>query len=666
MKNWLKVFLLYFVLGLLVYFNSLNNKFLIDDYVFLGNTVMCDTKYILSQWNPYREQSLGVLDSHERLEYYRPMAHMVLDFSYANFKNDYWKYHLLNLILFVFASSLIFLLIQKLTGNYNLALLTGIFYLVHPINGIIVDYISANAFAFQIIFTVGAILLLLESLERENNAVLYSLSLLSCFFSLFWNESGVMTPFYVLAAILFFRKDALREKALSCFPYFLIVFIYIVFRFFFISLNDLILKQIALQHMNSWEYVANLFRVFSWYISQLFYPTGIVMQWATPITHEHIFVYALGGVLFILLFLLIYMKFNQERILQMAIVWIVIGFAPVCLAAFKTPGHGAQIEPHWFIISSIGFFILASYCCLLVLKRMKILGWLSVFILIVSWGIISHANNLLWADQKTYALYWAQQVPDFKTTYYYLGDAYQKEGDLKTSEKYYRMALAGDSSDIDIYTNLAVANQAQGRFKDAERNYKMALKLYPYSAGTLYDLGYLYLVEGQLDKAQENFDRSLLLNPLLLEPRRGLASILIKHAQYQKAVDLCFKDLEIVKDDRKTLLMLLDIFIQEKDLVRLKQYAARYIDVESDPVVITQVGVSLAQNNLPGIALDCFEKALRLDPNYKEAYLDAGVLFYNLAKYDEAIHLWKSGLSIDPFDQRFKKNIAKLEGLKSK
>ena len=211
MQDWFKVFVLFFMFGLLVFFNSLNNKFLIDDYVFLNNPVMSGTKFISSQWDPFREEVLGVVDMHESLGYYRPTTHIVYDFCYAVFKNNYWKYHLLNIFLFVFASSLVYSLIERLTGNRHLALLTGLFYLIHPINGIIVNYVSAGVFAFQVIFTLGTILLLLVSLERKKDRVLYALSLLFSFLSLFWNESGIMTPFYVGAVILLFRKETFKE-----------------------------------------------------------------------------------------------------------------------------------------------------------------------------------------------------------------------------------------------------------------------------------------------------------------------------------------------------------------------------------------------------------------------------------------------------------------------
>ena len=151
---------------------------------------------------------------------------MLYDFCYTVFKNNFWQYHLLNLFLFVLASSFIYLLIEKITGNDNLAFLTSIFYLIHPINGIVVNYISASVFAFQVIFMLGTILLLWESLERKNNRTLYFLSLLFSFLSLFWHESGIMAPFYVSAVILLFRKTHIKQKSFSFSLFFNPFFLY--------------------------------------------------------------------------------------------------------------------------------------------------------------------------------------------------------------------------------------------------------------------------------------------------------------------------------------------------------------------------------------------------------------------------------------------------------
>jgi tetratricopeptide (TPR) repeat protein len=657
---------MFFILGFLVYGNSLNNKFLMDDNFFLNNPVFSSTKFILSQWNPYREQALGVVDSHEIQSYYRPMQHMVLDLCYATFKNNYWQYHFLNFFLFVLASSLIYLFIERVTGNYIFAFLAGFFYLIHPINGIIVNYISASVFPFQIIFMLGSILLLWESLERNNNRLLYALSLLFSFLSIFWHETGIMAPFYVSAVVLLLRKGSFKEKAVYLFPYFLIVFCYIVFRFFFLSINDLILKRIALFHMTGWEYLAALFQIFAWYISKLFYPQGIVMMWAAPILHDHIIWYVLGACLLLMLFLLLFVRFTKEKILQMAIVWIVIGFIPVCLAAFRTPELGALIESHWFVFSSIGFFILASYFCMIILNQTKSGGVVLLFILIFTCGTVSRAYNQLWADPKTYALYWSQQAPDLNFVDFYLAYAYKEEGSFKESMKYYRMALSGTPLDFGIYNNLGEIDYLDGHLKEAELNYKRALRFYPHSSGVYNNLGQLYLTQGQWKKADVFLRQALFYNPLLLQPRKGLARIFLDHSDYQKAIDQCLMNLNIKSDDQDTLSILIYVYAQKKDFVSMKKYAYKILNDQTDPSVLIKLAIVMEESNEPEIALDCLKKVIKLAPDYKDAYLESGKLLEKLGKYDEAIRIWNIGSSIDPSDQRFKQDIVKAIKLKSK
>jgi hypothetical protein len=72
MQNWFKMFLILFIFGLLVYSNGLNNKFLWDDNFILSQPEMSQTKFILSQWNPYQNKYSSA--------YYRPLAHMVYAF----------------------------------------------------------------------------------------------------------------------------------------------------------------------------------------------------------------------------------------------------------------------------------------------------------------------------------------------------------------------------------------------------------------------------------------------------------------------------------------------------------------------------------------------------------------------------------------------------------
>ncbi|MDE1920411.1 MAG: tetratricopeptide repeat protein [Candidatus Omnitrophica bacterium] len=525
MTNWIKAFPILFVLGLLVYANSLNNKFIIDDYSYLSAPALSETKYISYLWNPYYQGALGLAGNSGHLNFYRPLALMLSNFCFAAFKKHFWQYHLLNLFFFVSASSLIYIFIKKLTASSLQGFLTALFYLVHPINGIIVNYITAGIFALQVICILCAILFLWVALERRRNRYFYALSLMFCFLSLFWNESGVMVPFYIGAFVLLYRQELLKEKALYLLPYFLIVGGYLVLRLNFFNMNEHIPAKMALYHMTFWQYSAALFQIYSWYIGRLFYPRGIVMQWLTSVPAGHIFLNVLGLFLLLLVFVLLYIRFSNLKACRLGLAWILIGFLPACLAAFRRPADGVIIEPHWFVFSSIGFFMVAAFFCTTIWGRNKKAGLVLVAVLTVAWGSVSYGYNQLWADQITYTRYWLSQIPHTGFLHLYLAEADLRAGDLRDAKINGLMALSGQPSNAMIYYDLGVIEKAGGHFKEAESDYLKALELSPYMAVAYNNLGSLYLMQGRLGPAREYFSQSLIFDPLLIKSRIGLALI---------------------------------------------------------------------------------------------------------------------------------------------
>ncbi|MDE2223029.1 MAG: tetratricopeptide repeat protein [Candidatus Omnitrophica bacterium] len=657
MKKWLAVFFLFCMLGLLVYANGLNNKFLMDDGEFRADPRMSQTKYALSQWNPYTEEvrSLG---------YYRPMAHMLLNFLYGTFRDNNWEYHLLSIFLFALASSLVYIFVLQITGNFPLALLSGLFYLIHPINQVAVDYTSGIVFTFEVIFMLGSMLLLWSSLERSNDRTRYFLSLLLFFLSLFWHENAVMMSFYLAVVILLFRPESLKNKILYLFPYFLIVLGFLVFRLNFLGLHEPILEKIRMQHMTGGQYLGSLFQVYAWYRARLFYPKGIVLEWITPIVHQHIMLYAAALCLLIGLLGLLFIACSKQKIYRLGIAWLLIGFLPVGLAAFLESQNGVMIEPHWLIVPSIGFAISAAGLCLLVLERMRKTGVVLLFVVLFVWGYFSYASTLVWADQKTYALYWAKQAPNMNLPCFYLAQSYQNEGAFREAKKYYRKMLTRGVSSVGmrlILNNFGVMETQDKDFKQAELHYKMALMFKPDWAQAYHNLCVVYYHEGKFDKAQAFCGSALAFDPLLTKPRILLARMFLKQAEYQKAVELCLKNLDIINNDPETLGLLIEIFIQKKDFANIKKYAQRFVDSIDDPAALTILGNEMAQAHFSALALDCFQKAIRLAPDYGDAYLYAGKMLFDTGRYSDAVRLWKMGSVLNPHDQRFRRFMVQAE-----
>lgn len=206
----------------------------------------------------------------------------------------------------------------------------------------------------------------------------------------------------------------------------------------------------------------------------------------------------------------------------------------------------------------------------------------------------------------------------------------------------------------------------EGHWNEAELNYKKALKINPLAASIYNNLGFVHINQGQTLKAKEYFSQALVYDPLMLAPRINLAKILLKNSEYPKAIKLCLKNLDIVSNDPETLMLLINIFVQEKDIIDLKKYATRYINAATDPEGLTKLGIIMARNNVPDIALDCFKKAILIAPGYTDAYWAAGTLLANLGNYGGAIQIWKIGANINTSDRRFRDDIAKALTLKLK
>lgn len=60
------------------------------------------------------------------------------------------------------------------------------------------------------------------------------------------------------------------------------------------------------------------------------------------------------------------------------------------------------------------------------------------------------------------------------------------------------------------------------------------------------------------------------------------------------------------------------------------------------------MGFSLNGLNRNKEAIECYKKALSIDPNYKSAYNSMGFALNGLNKNKEAIECYRKALSIDP------------------
>ncbi len=649
------IFICLLLLGLIVYSNSFHKHFLIDDNGFLGPSLLQDIKHIGQQFIP---------SSHSIV--YRPLQQILFMVLYFFFRDNPFPYHFINFTFFIFACFFIYIFVSEIFHNKGLALLTSCFYLIHPINGMTINYITASIFSIQIVLMLASILTFVKALEFNRHKGLYSLSLFFYVLSLMCHEMTAILPVYLIAISMILRKDKLREVLVNISPYLLILTFYLMARVFYGHFNEV--TPVFHKSVNIFEYAAIFFNLLMWYMGKLFLPYGIIMVWATPFFSNHIVFDVLGFLLLLLLSFLLFKKFNQNKNIQFAIVWFGIGFIPLLPGAFCKPLEGAVIEPHWFIFSSIGFFIFLSHCFLEVKRKLnKIIFGLILSVLLIVWSYDSHADNALWADQKIYTTYWLEQTPTLSMASYYRALFYQSNSQWEEARTYYRRALVSGDRDMDIYVNLGIIDMLQGRFKQAEVNYRIALQMRPDSSVVYNNLGVLYTKEGALEKAKNAFLKSVAINPFFVLARLNLAHSFEKQGEYTQAISLCLKSLEIAPDDQGTQIFLIELYWVSKDKASVIRFVHELLlKYRNSPEALVEFANQVAASRAPFMAVEFYETSIRMYPKHMEGYLEGGKFLANSGQLDAAINLWQVGLSIHPQELRFKENIDKAKALKSR
>ena len=669
-KIHLGVFFIYLLIGFMTYSNSLHNPFMLDDHSLFTEKIK-NTKFFGYHFIPDKGAFLGVKNM--RNNYYRPLQDVTLMVFYQFFKDNPFDYHLINLVLLWLTVCLIYGLMWIISGKIFLAFLVGIFYLIHPISGVYVNYITASVFTIQVILLLGSLMCLWWSSEQKREAgFYYFLSLFLFGAALLYHETSMAFPFYALCFLFFKNIKNQREAVRKSIPFFCVLFFYFLCRMHYASLQDSILRKFGMFQMNWPEYAASLSKLIFWYISKLISPTGIILIRAIPVVREEIFPWiggmsTLGG---LFIFFLIYYK--KDPVVQLGLLWFAIGFLPFSFACLFQPVHGLMLEPHWFSFPVIGFFIVLAFSIdkifsipqiLTAGKEFKFRREIVVFCIAmtgVSWILLSRSYNKIWSNEKEYCHYWLKESSGLSAVMFYLAAAYARDHENSQAGYFYEQALKKNYKPWMTDINLGLLDIDENRLQDAKKHFQSALILNPYSAAALSNLGLVYLKGKDYKTAQTYFLRSIENDRSLIVPRLQLAKIYIIQGEKNEAIQTYEEILRYVPHHEASLIGLIQLYIEEKNSQKILQIARELVSYSLNPEALTNAGILLIFYNFPKEAQAAFQKAMQADPNYKESYWEMGKLYVKMNQLDRALAVWKRGLQIDPRDERFKKNIEKL------
>ena len=206
-RNWKSSSLLIILLALFAaYSNSFSNDFLLDDHV-----VLFGEQGVVNK-------TVGTLFTGQQHLFYRPVGHLFLMLCSRVLGAEPVGYHVANLLLFFVIGVLFFRITDLLFHDRKLALLAALLYCIHPINSMLVNYVTANIISTFVITLQISFLLSLKYCQTKNK-FLYGTSLFFFVLALFSHEMAMVFPAYIFCAQFFVSKDSFKQVVVYTLPY---------------------------------------------------------------------------------------------------------------------------------------------------------------------------------------------------------------------------------------------------------------------------------------------------------------------------------------------------------------------------------------------------------------------------------------------------------------
>lgn len=515
----LKAVYLIIFLGLLTFGNMLLNKFVWDDKAFIVFNPDVQNFNII---NLFKASILNNISAGR----YLPATGFYFSAIYLVFADSIFIYHLIQLLIHIANSILIFYLFKNFLKK-EIAFFLSIVFLIHPIQVESVSYIASPNNPLFFLFGISALILSMKSdISWKRLTTLFTL----LFFSLLAKETGILFVFIVILYRFIFAK---KNKTHFLIPGFFISLIYISLRFFVGGIYFSKINLSPITRLDFLERLAQIPSVIFYYLKTFVFPLSLTIdqQWLIKINLTDFYLpLIIDSFFFISLFVFGHLLFKKNKKFFLPFVfftvWFILGI-----------GMHSQIIPlemtvadRWFYFSFVGLIgilgIVVQYYYELIEQNKKIFLIIAIFLISIlslrtiirnsNWKdpiiLYSHdikiednfdlENNLgaelkLVGNNSDAFSHFKKSVALFphETNLFNLGLSYQQKGDFKKAETYYFMALNSKSYGEVVYPHrhneilyhLLAGILLQHNVKKALEIVNLGLNDYPNSAQLWYD-----------------------------------------------------------------------------------------------------------------------------------------------------------------------------------
>jgi tetratricopeptide (TPR) repeat protein len=457
---------------------------------------------------------------------FRPLYTALFTTNYAIFGTSAWGWHLVNVLIHMGATMMVFLVINEVIARKWTALIAASLFAVHPVHAEPVAWVSAVIDPLMALFALAAFYFYLR--YRKRGDWYYALIAAVLFFGALLTKETALGLLLVIAYCeLSYFKDSPSLKPRAVHPAMLAGLFALPTLIYFLMRHHAVGSVLSGGPPRNplGASLATIPIVILKYLGLTVFPYGYNYQHDTALV-ERITSLSFIVPLFALIALAVAVVWARSRALTFAAVWFVATLA-VALVVLRQFEPAYLVQERSLYLPSVGVCLAAALGIewlaarqTLVTHHDKAVASITA-VLVIALGAVCFMQNRVWSDSLTLYRRGVAVNPDSSVAHVVLSRSYFDAGRPRDAEAEGRKALDLGPNNLTAYMNMSFYARASGKSDTAIGYLEQAVATIGESPMTRYDLATAYLNLALLYVQQKDFDRTetFLLKSIKLSPR---------------------------------------------------------------------------------------------------------------------------------------------------
>ncbi|GAA4463671.1 hypothetical protein GCM10023093_12690 [Nemorincola caseinilytica] len=672
----LKLSLLLGVLTFVIYFNTLQNGFVLDDTMVYAKNTIVNQGFdgIPELLKTPRLKGFGYLKN----ENYRPLSLVMFAAEVGMFGLNATAAHFFNILFFAVCVILLFHFLNKLLeGKTVVAFIAALLFAVHPIHTEVVANIKSLDEIFCFLFAFLS-LNIFVSYMRTGKIWWLLLGLISLFLS-FLSKETVITFLGIIPLVFFFYINNDKRRAIFMTAGAAVVAgVYLLIRHNILS--DYGASTSAVEFIDNALVgapsmamrLATAFFTLGMYVKLLFIPHPLINDYG----YNSVPYVGFGNV-WVLLSVVIYVAAGVAGLYRLVKYkkdpWafgILFYMATIALFSNIVFLMGSAMGERFLFFASAGFCLLAalaiekwilkadiSYDSFV--KNKLALGILIPVCLIFSY--LTFARNAEWKDNPTLFKTDLAKAPENARLNYYIGnelvenvlpqekDTAKRREILNEGIERLHKAISIFPRYTDAYTELGTAYLNLQRYDSAEVNFKIAISQSAYQSIAANNLGTVYLRTNRPAEAIPYYKLAIQIKGDFVQAMCNMASCYSVLKQFDSAILWLNQSLAIDPNYADAYMQLGLAYYFNNKYAEAEPYFRKAMEMNpTDVNAANNLGAVYLNSGKLQQAADIFKQVVAANPGYVNAYSNLGHCYYQMKQYQAAIDIITRSLQVDP------------------